>query len=497
MCWSITDGCLQTLEQLISSHSFGSAIKQPFVHWSWIGLLLLCLWSLSPLAGQALLHMSYQGLEDWDSSHLYSYLNTSGDSNVFGGVSSGASYSSNVDSIFGASIFSSDAVQQAPTDPWNNTKIPILPERKPDDVSGWIEVDDKPTYSSLLGVPIANFPVSLNTSSTIIDYQTNITIRSTYYAFDCPALIPGNLSQIQQVAHIQNIDLLRSSTGTLWLGLLPPQGKQPGQLLFVSKLVDSSDLNRHFYTTCNFTPSHVESEVDCTNDYCWVNRMRPDLGPGLPTSQTPLAKSLLNMLQYFIHSGSPLLSPDQPSPKEYYLADSSNANSFSGNLDLSTVPADEFTQRLSLLFNTYWQASIVPCDYTGKVIRTTTDPLLEQNATITISINVYRADWAWLAVLLVSSTILLVAAVAGAIWNSRLIVGPEFFGVTSSLAHRNRYMRVPSGESTIGGVARARQLRDMRVMLQDVAPDQQVGKMVLGTVEGNGGQRLKLGRMYR
>ena len=490
---------MQTLEQLISSHSVGSAIKQPFAlsSFSWISLFLLCLWSLSPLAGQALLHMSYQDQKYSDSSQSYSYLNTSGDSNVFNGVSSGSSYLSNVDSIFGASIFSSNAVQQAPADPWNNTKIPVLPEQESNDMSGWIEIDDNPIYSSLLGVPIADFPNSPDTNATITGHQTNITIRSTYYAFECPALISGNLSQIQRVAQIQNITLSQSSTGTLWLGLLPPQGEHPGQLLFASKLVDSSDQDIHFYTTCNFTPSHVESEVNCEDDYCWVSRMRLDSGPDLPTSQTPLTHSLLTMLQSFVQSGNPRLSPDQPSPKEYYLADSSNANSFNGNLDLSTVPANTFTQRLSLLFNTYWQASIVPWDYTGKVLQDANYPLLEQIAIITTSINVYRADWAWLAVLLVSSTILLVAAVAGAIWDSRLVVGPEFFRVTSSLAHRNKYMRVPSGESTISGAARAQQLRNVRVMLQDVAPGQDVGKLALGTVEGNGGQRLKLGRIYK
>ena len=483
----------------MSSHSVGSALKQPFVLWrfNWVAMMLMGLWSLSPLAGQALLHMSYQDQKSSNSSQTWSYLNTSGDSNVFSAGSNHSSYSSNVDSIFGASIFSGTDMQQAPADPWNNTKIPILPKQQSGNMSKWIPIDDTQPYSSLVGVPIANFTIS---DPDIEEYEIDITIRSTYFAFDCPVLLPGNLSQIQQIAQIQNINLTKSSTGTLWLGLLPPQDQQPGQLLFVSKPFKSIQQNTHLYTTCNFTPTHVESEIKCDDQYCWVYQMRLDTGPDLPTSQTPLAQSLLNMVSYFLQSGNPYNPSDkaspQPSPKEYYLVNSSNANSVNGKFDLSTVPAEDFTQRLTLLFNTYWQVSLAPWDYTGEVQKEGNSPLLTQPAIITKWITVYRADWAWLVVLLVSSTILLVAAVAFAIWDART-VGPQIFGFASSLTHRNKYMRVPNGGSTIGGAARARQLRNVRVMVQDVAPGQEVGKIVLGTVDGNAGQRLKLGRLYR
>ena len=51
---------LMTLEQLISSHSVASAIKQPFFlrRINLLSIVILCVWSLSPLAGQAILRMS-------------------------------------------------------------------------------------------------------------------------------------------------------------------------------------------------------------------------------------------------------------------------------------------------------------------------------------------------------------------------------------------------------------------------------------------------------
>jgi len=80
-------------------------------------------------------------------------------------------------------------------------------------------------------------------------------------------------------------------------------------------------------------------------------------------------------------------------------------------------------------------------------------------------------------------------------------VGPDIFGFASSLAHknkciRNKCIRMPTGDSTTSESRRTRMLGNVRIMLQDVQPNKNVGKIALGTVE-NGGERLKPGRLYK
>jgi hypothetical protein len=132
---------------------------------------------------------------------------------------------------------------------------------------------------------------------------------------------------------------------------------------------------------------------------------------------------------------------------------------------------------------------------TGKLdTRPNGAPLLSITATVTSTALVYHTSWGWLVLLLFSAVLLLVGGITGAICDAYTI-GPDIFGFASSLAHRNKYMKVPTGEGTMGGPARARILGDVRVMLQDVRPDKEVGKIALGTVDG-GGKRLVLGRLY-
>ncbi len=92
---------------------------------------------------------------------------------------------------------------------------------------------------------------------------------------------------------------------------------------------------------------------------------------------------------------------------------------------------------------------------------------------------------------------------AGAVLD-HLIVGPDIFGFATSLVHRNKYMKLEDGENrkratgTIGGAQRARMYGHVKVMLMDVRPGQEVGRIALGRAESGVMEgRLKRGRLYK
>ena len=477
---------------MISSHSVAGAIKQPFLlrRLDWTSLALLCLWSLSPLAGQAFLRMAGSKDGKVTYSGTLHYVNVSGQSVAFSGTDFLGDSVPNVDIIFESSIIAPLIQQQAVQDAWNNTKIPILEslgDLNTTDSSGWYTVDDSSTYSSLVGVPVFGM---LNDSSI----DTDLSIRSSYYRLVCPALQESSFEKVNASALAEHINLEFDDNFNVGMGINPPANGSQGKLFFTSFNYEGT----YVYTSCSFNQSYVESRVLCSNDpsLCYVDQMRYDPKPAL---YTPSADDFRNMSAYFVNSGSGNLS--SYTPKQFFLSDPSNANSPAICNDtqypnLLTVPPEDFTARLSLLFNIYWQAGVEPFDVTGmNDTSNAIDPLLQTDATFTNTTEVFYTNWPWLILLLISSTILLTAGVAGAILDSRTI-GPDIFGFASSLAHRNKYMRVEQdGGSAMSGAARARLLEGVTVMLQDVRPDWEVGKIALGTVE-NGGERLKMGRLY-
>ena len=445
--------------------------------------------------------MSYTDSSNSQSTTNLQYVNISGQSVVFGRNDAEATLrdgAPNVNLLFGSSIIGSMTTQQASSDSWNNAKIPVL-EKLPEDSrrtnsSDWHDVEfaalgsSLSPFSSLLGVPVNSLP-------NLQGKEADLNVSSSYFLLDCQAFEQINNDQMDAISNATNITLHESNSGTLYIGFGLPENGKPGSFLFFSlkQRADDTHENLFAYSNCTFNQSYVESQVSCLQSGCAVEQIRRDPTPAL---YTPNAPAFQDMLEDWANSGGDFNST-QYTPTELFLNDPTTADSFSQTLDLSQVPISNFTDRLTLLFNTYWQAGVAPFDFAGGNHNpdATIDPLIQVNATIVNTTQVYHTSWGWLAVLLVASVILLVAGIAGVIWDSRT-VGPNVFGYASSLLPRNRYVKLSGRGGTIGGSARARALRDTRVMLQDVRPDGDVGKIALATVDG-GGQRLRLGRLYR
>jgi len=110
----------------------------------------------------------------------------------------------------------------------------------------------------------------------------------------------------------------------------------------------------------------------------------------------------------------------------------------------------------------------------------------------------FTLSWAWACTLLVSVSLLLIIGVASVVLET-ILVAPDVLGYASTLARNSKYLRLPgvkAGPLGMGGAERARHIGGVRVMVQDVRPDKEVGRVVLG-LERVGAERLKAGRIYR
>ncbi|KAM0227210.1 hypothetical protein ACHAPO_011747, partial [Fusarium lateritium] len=102
-------------------------------------------------------------------------------------------------------------------------------------------------------------------------------------------------------------------------------------------------------------------------------------------------------------------------------------------------------------------------------------------ASRTIEYEVYRASQLWVAILLTTTLFLQILAILGLVLEV-LIVGPEILGYASSFTRDNPYVPLPTSGSGLGGPERARVLRDLRLQLADVRPDEDIGYLAVRAV---------------
>lgn len=377
----------------------------------------------------------------------------------------------------------------------------------------WVSVNKSNTsYSSLVGIPIRDVPGR---------GQVTISIESSYFVFTCPVLtktsnddnLKTKLGPIHGGAQSSNIWGERQAG--FFLDTTTPFNRIDGvpqrdDSITPRKVVFGSlgPQNSITIANCTVQRSSVESFVTCLDRDCSVSKIRSSTQDGRPPGVTPFEDSFTctNLFRSFGEAtGS--VPKFSSTPTEQYLNDPSSANSafFSSSLvDLTTLSQDLLEKRLSLLFNTYWQASLAPWYLTGGSARNLSlqhsTPSLQTTsapASIILSAEIYYCKRIWLGILLLSSLILLFCGIAATFLHYR-VLAPDILGHVSSLTRDNPYTPLPPGGCALDGAARTRLLRDTRVRIQDVRWREGVGHVALSSVRGpaeNVGM-LRRGRLY-
>lgn len=157
-------------------------------------MLLVFVWTLSPLGGQASLRVIGTDLETDAVSTRIEYANLS--SNIwFSTEKTQVIYGSAeviyeaipADALFAAAMINPSNTQNKGMDPWSNLKVPMI-EKLPNQTSdelGWYVVDVNNTsleHSSLIGLPVSAIDPSGNTS---------FNIETSYWTLDCFDLADG------------------------------------------------------------------------------------------------------------------------------------------------------------------------------------------------------------------------------------------------------------------------------------------------------------------
>jgi hypothetical protein len=509
-------------------------VKQPFAlrRIDVTTTILLVLWSLSPLASQAMLRMSGPEPGTWTNNTMIHFVDINAKNPAFDINSDINRGRNSITSVFTAALLPRGIQEPLHMDAYRYPLIPFI-HRVQDftspDADGWYDVtkvvvnstDFINTFSSPLGIPHMPF---YNTVNGTYSFK----LPSSFFHFDCtPPAMLADFQTLNESMLADGKEMLMSSTGTLAMFMQMPnittgvQGNLTlSSIISIGQTINSTSTSTTngsvAWTTCGFHQEFVESDTFCddrvTSTDCRVMKIRSR--PGTPAHQLQPFHHLL------MEAGTP---PDPmahgqtlvPTFVERYLADPKNLlHEMEGVNFLNTTQVPDlitFQRRLGRIFNTFWQAGFDPMYQTG-FFETVEDAALGLNFTAgqnhhnvtVVPITALFTDitpqyviyWPWLVTLLVCSILLLVVGIGGAIWEYNTI-GPNILGFASSIVRGSKHVKVPKGGSTLSGQERARMLGGLKVMMQDVKPQAPVGKIALGTVdEDHHVKKLKHGRLY-
>jgi len=545
-----------------------------------VGSHLLILWSLSPLGGQASLRL----LDKVDSAQVANmklrYLTTGPAGTVFGlgTVYEGGQGFRDINSLYGAALLAPNTIKTGLQDTWGNVKIPSLEaiNASDADANGWFTVPPitaPESYSSLIGLPVVGRP---------LDADANFSLESTYLSVQCDPFVkvdglqsytPSWFSPIDNASLFDSTSFFLDTDRPGFLGREPGNPEQvvlsqrwDGFVGFVNKSTQNdplvTDMRKiimgSLMTTtstinlvnCSLSQIHVEAMVNCTKSQCGVGKIRKSLTDTRPSALTGL--DFYNIMSLYLGTLPRTVSQGVGStPTERFLYSSLDPvfSQLSGNLDdslvaeltvdLSLVPSDVFSRRLSLILNTYYQLSVAPAGYTGDLpqnlslygpdtlpvsdvdkylpsnmsvsnssffdwvpvfaVQLSKKPVgvpfigATTNATVIHRQQIFVCNFGWLALLFTASGAIFITGFAGLLLKKRTLA-PELFGFVTSMTYENPYVRLPEGGNVLDAMERARLLRDMKVRIADVRVDDDVGHVAF-TAEGKC-RKLERGRLY-
>ena len=472
-----------------------------------LGLGLILLWGLSPLGGQASLRLLEIGTQPSSSPHNISYLDSDSGSILGQGADIMLTLGFYINALYLSALFTPPTGQASAVDIWSNVKIPkieTLESTQTSDVDGWYAVPHENTsYSSLVGLPVDGIEKS---------GSYDFLLESHYMVLDCPTVADFTLVNVTSQGGFSIQFILENSTQIL---LYHNQTSYPSVKPWGVNFSAASYLetDNGFTANCTLTRSSVESNITCDHGSCSVTQIRRSEFDQRPAGYVPLYYGVAKegVEDYWPKSGGSSEHSGESTPTEYFIADPT-MNSLSTSIEtwgvsLKGLSAELFSERLSLLLNTFWQCSLAPWYQTGNFPSNASslnynNPDLSSwvhfNTTttaVTTLTEIYICNKIWAAILFVASSVLLLCGLCGAVVK-HMTHGPNILGYVSTMTRDNPYIDLPSGGCTLDGLERARLLKDLKVKMQDVASEDAVGHIAFGSAEAFGTGKLLPGRLY-
>ena len=526
------------LEQLVGSQSLGATVER-FVllgRFDILGAIVVLLWFLSPLGSQMslrLLGLTSVNIISQTPIQYYNTVTPAGSMDINSGpqwdnpFDAGSTLQYDRPSLIafvGANMLASTNVNKSPVDQWNNIKVPRLDAMAYSaDASNnpWVPVANgsSMTWASLGGLMIQSLNVSGNSTFIIQTAYIDVTCS------DAMQTKPGNensdtffadmLNSVGLAVHVNNASSLFTGGGELedTATLLLDTNSNaftrfdaPQNLFYASRtaFVTGHSSGIEVYN-CSYTTPKIEGNVTCVGQDCAITKVRRwEDAPSSPLQPPFNWVEFSNLLQFIPGSlGYPHSAT--ASPVDQYMLGSDAPFSLGYNSyapGFSKISGADFGKRLTTLINTVWQANLAPfsialgssADFNAKEGTTGWFPTATTTATNVQRLEKvkYAANRSHAIILIVITVVLQICAIVGLVLKE-MTKAPDILGYVSTMTRDNVHTAVPSGGDTLDGIERARYLFDTRVQLADARPADDVGHIVLRSV--NNGNESRTGRL--
>ncbi|KAL3590757.1 hypothetical protein FPOAC2_12959 [Fusarium poae] len=393
-------------------------------------------------------------------------------------------------------------------------ELPKIPQWRPDKKMGETYLVDHGAlengtdyYASLLGIQLRG----LHLSEGITRYK--FTVETSYINLEC------SLMEVDAPVY-GDFDTapITSSTDQITSGVLTYISND-----LLKKEFTDLPINLNYITRWEYLiGEHIEdiwSPIQCTMGTIWIEteihcgpspsarscyayqqrRVKGGVSPyGLPRLMTKNPGALKQAVSVWPEASSDAMV-NKPSATENYIMGEDRPYAGQGyknwtDLDIDKFPT-EISRRFTTAFNTFWDATLNPLGHTNMMSHTLQvdnkayedqfngRPFMNSTTgTMTITHEVYRASQLWVGILLTTTLFLQILAILGLILEV-LIVGPDVLGYASSFTRDNPYVPLQPGGSGLGGPERARALRDLRLQLADVRPDEDIGYLAVRAIQ--------------
>ncbi|KAJ5355937.1 hypothetical protein N7517_010546 [Penicillium concentricum] len=502
-----------------------------------VAILTVLLWCLSPLGGQASLRVI--SIVPSYPSHQIELTTLNTFTQYQYGYAQGISMAKiSIANPVIASISAASLLANRNQDLWGNIRFPVI-ENFQNVSTGWMDIpqNDNLTYASLVGVPVIGLPNSGNTSFTLPGSYLSIscpvfdTLQHTNFTnFTAPeAPSPGNADDCSWTSSFggHQFQLAISEPCSKSLNASMTRTRNARKLIWES--LDRGNGGGHggsqspiTRAICDLTTTYVDSNMTCesldgsqSTHTCRLSSARPSVDeshfhtnwtvfdfkfPGdaeLPigynqgilymlTSMFPQAErsgGLEPIIGYFIDPFHAIGKPSGDDP-----------------MSPETTTAKAFGTRLLQLLNSVLYLGISPSAFTGAVNMTEieTGPIkdspIKLKAKNTHLQNIVRCNRPWLAVLIICSVVIFCFALVGA--HLHLItITPDLLGSISVALLKNKIEGIV-GSSTWSSDEWSKNLRDTKLWLRDVQPDDDIGCLALTTAAQDVPSGSIKGRLY-
>ncbi|KAF2628777.1 hypothetical protein BU25DRAFT_430599 [Macroventuria anomochaeta] len=503
---------LGRLEQLVGCQSVFLAIERQIClrNFSTIGVCSILIWLLSPFGGQSALRVLRQEERYLNTTQALHYLGPLDvQQTTMGGASMVNSGRSTFTPLFLAALLSSGGFQTNSADLWGNVKLPSYRAIENSTSNDWKPVPDynqtNVRWSSLIGIPVSAFNGEPFTTYSMNHFK----IRARQFDISC-----SNNSRVAG-DWTDSVNTTVRSTWMMETGTQQPScsNNSTGCLIkacpsypcpFISKS-SAIEVNGEEFTSvanCEYFYDYIEASIECIASTCKATALRKlDMyTDGYTKEWEPyllgtIMATLMNTMTSVDTIGVSSVTARGATVMEKWMYDPTDfiGSRMYGNVNLYELPVETFAERLTILWNSFFQSTYAARALAGNLDKaTSTNMTGEDNSAIVFNTtesltsqrrDVYRVNWKWFGVLLSCSLVLLSAACAGLVLKY-LSIAPDIIGYASSLTMLSPYVPTPTGGTTLHGLERTALLHDLPVRLGDVCPNEPVGAIALAANDG-------------